>query len=123
MRAVVRIAWLVALAGLLFVVPLRAPAAAAGATVPAGFSDSLFASGFAGRLTSMTFGPDGRLYVSQKEGAIRIVDGGTLLADPFLILTTATDNELGVKGIAFDPSYASNGFVYVYYTDATTLKN
>src|SRR5690242_4405873 len=122
MRAVTRLAWLVALAGLLFVVPLRTPAAAASATVPAGFTDALFATGFGGRLTSMTFGPDGRLYVSQKEGAIRIVDvTGTLLTDPFITLSAATDNELGVKGIAFDPNYGSNGYVYVYYTNSATL--
>src|SRR4051794_31227319 len=97
MRLSPKLVWLAALVGVLVVIPLRAPAAAAAATLPDGFSDTLFVSGFSGRLTSMTFGPDGRLYVSEKQGAIRIVDDGALLPDPFLSLTVATDNELGLK--------------------------
>ena len=41
----------------------------------------------------------------------------------FSLISTNTDSENGLKGIAFDPSYATNGFVYVYYTDDVTLKN
>jgi glucose/arabinose dehydrogenase len=54
---------------------------------------------------------------------VRIVEADELLSAPFLTLATATDGEKGLKAMAFDPDYASNGFVYVYYTDATTLKN
>ena len=93
------------------------------ATLPSGFSDALFASGFGGRLTAMTFSPDGRLFVSEKEGAIRIVKNGQLLSRPFLSLSTNTDGESGLKAIDFDPNYASNGRFYVYYTDPNTLLN
>ena len=109
---------------LLAALPFAAPLAVrAAVTVPTGFSYSDFATGFGGRLTTMTFAPDGRLFVAQKDGAVRVVKNGTLLSQPFLTLTTDTDSERGIEGIAFDPAYASNGFVYVYYTDATTLKN
>ena len=73
------------------------------ATLPTGFSDSLFASGFGGRLTAMTFAPDGRLFVSEKQGAIRVVKAGALLTRPFLTLSTNTDAENGLKSIDFDP--------------------
>src|SRR6476469_9187910 len=112
-----RLAWFAALLPLLALVPAAVSSAHEGATVPQGFSDSLFVAGFAGRLTSMTFGPDGRLYVSEKQGSVRIVEGGRLLPSPFLTISAATDSEKGLKGIAFDPDYATTGFVYVYYTN------
>ena len=109
------------LSGLVPLVLLRAVSAAA--SLQPGFTDTDFATGFGGRLTTMTFAPDGRLFVAEKDGAVRVVKNGTLLAKPFLSLTTNTDSERGVEGIDFDPNYASNGYVYVYYTDATTIKN
>jgi glucose/arabinose dehydrogenase len=105
-------------------VPLAAPVAVNGvATVPSGFTDTEFATGFGGRLTTMTFAPDGRLFVSEKQGSVRIVKNGSLLAQPFLTVATDTNSENGLKGIAFDPGFATNRFVYVYYTDAATLRN
>ena len=113
-----RLAWFAALLALLALVPAAVSTAHEGATVPQGFSDALFVEGFAGRLTSMTFGPDGRLYVSEKQGSVRIVEaGGKLLSSPFLTIPAATDSEKGLKGIAFDPDYSATGFVYVYYTN------
>jgi glucose/arabinose dehydrogenase len=41
---------------------------------------------------------------------------GALLATPFLTVSTDTNGERGLLGVAFDPSFALNGFVYVYYT-------
>jgi glucose/arabinose dehydrogenase len=118
--------WLAGLTimALLVGVPVvRPPLSVAAATLPAGFSDTLFASGFGGRLTAMTFAPDGRLFVSEKQGAIRIVKNGTLLTRPFLTLATNTDAENGLKAIDFDPNFAANGRFYVYYTDSTTVLN
>ena len=117
------VAGLVVLALLSAVMPLAAPGPVSAGVVPAGFVDTLFATGFGGRLTTMTWGPGGRLFVSEKQGTVRIIQDGVLLPDAFLTLTPATDSEKGLKGIAFDPDYAANGFVYVYYTDATTIKN
>ncbi len=123
-----RFLWiLIGLIPLLSVLPLAAPhGAAALAALPQGFTDTEFATGFGGRLTTMTFAPDGRLFVSEKQGAVRIVKNGVLKPAAFLTVVAATDNEKGLKGIAFDPAYATDPqrrFVYVYYTDAVTLKN
>jgi len=60
----------------------------------------------------------GRLFVVEQAGVIRIWDGATLLASPFLDITTLVDDtggEQGLLGLAFHPSFASNGTFYVNY--------
>lgn len=62
----------------------------------------------------------GRLFVIEKEGRIRIVADGQLVPDPFLDLTGIVNsraNERGLLGLAFHPDYASNGRLFVYYTE------
>lgn len=84
-------------------------------TVPAGFADEVVASGIASP-TAMAFAPDGRLFVCQQNGQLRVIKNGALLPTPFLSVTVNSSGERGLLGVAFDPSFASNGFVYVYYT-------
>jgi glucose/arabinose dehydrogenase len=70
--------------------------------------------------TSMAFAPDGRLFVCQQNGAIRVIPvGGTTLATPFHTFTVTNQGEQGLLGIAFHPNFASNGWIYVYYTSPT----
>jgi glucose/arabinose dehydrogenase len=92
--------------------------------VPLGFQDGVVASGLSQPAT-LAFAPDGRLFIGEKaSGRIRVVENGALLPTPFLDLTqlvppgTMFDNyfERGLLGIAFDPAFATNGFVYVYHT-------
>src|SRR4030095_3592132 len=44
---------------------------------------------------------------------------GALLATPFVSLTVDANGERGLLGVAFDPNFATNNFVYVYYTATT----
>ena len=97
------------------VLGVSAGASVDAATVPAGFSDTLFASGLT-RPTAMAFAPDGRLFVSEQGGTLRVIKTGVLLAAPFVTLTVDSSGERGLLGIAFDPAFASNHFVYVYHT-------
>jgi glucose/arabinose dehydrogenase len=60
--------------------------------------------------------PDGRIFVTEKNGKVRIIKNGSLLATPFLSLTVDNFNERGLMSLVFDPNFASNGYVYVYYT-------
>ncbi len=62
---------------------------------------------------------DSRLFIVERAGRIRIVQGGTLLAAPFLDISarTTTDGERGLLSMAFHPHYATNGYFFVYYTD------
>jgi glucose/arabinose dehydrogenase len=86
------------------------------AIVPVGFTDAVHVSGLTGPV-AMEFAPDGRLFVCQKNGELRIVDAaGTLLAAPFVTLSVDTANERGLLGVAFDPQFAANGYLYCYYT-------
>ena len=93
------------------------------AAVPSGFVATDYATGFGDRLTSMAWSPDGRLFVNEKGGRVRVVKNGSLLTQPFLTVSVSTVSERGLIGITFDPNFATNRFVYVYYTSASTLKN
>ena len=88
------------------------------ATLPAGFSETTVASALANP-TAMAMAPDGRIFICQQNGALRVVKNGALLANPFITLTVNSTGERGLLGVAFDPDFLSNGFVYVYYTAPT----
>jgi glucose/arabinose dehydrogenase len=85
------------------------------ATLPTGFTETQVASGLSNP-TAMAFAPDGRLFVTQQAGALRVIKNGALLAAPFVTLTTDPNGERGLLGLAFDPGFASNQFIYLYYT-------
>ncbi len=61
----------------------------------------------------------GRLFIVEKGGRIKILSGGTVLPTPFLDIRArvSKDGERGLLGLAFHPSYATNGKFYVYYTN------
>ena len=88
------------------------------ATVPPGFTDSLVASGLTNP-TAMAFAPDGRIFVCEQGGALRVIKNGVLLGAPFLTVTVDSSGERGLLGVAFDPNFVSNQLVYVYYTATT----
>jgi hypothetical protein len=60
-----------------------------------------------------------RLFVVEKTGAVRIVRNDTLLTAPFVDVGTlvSSGGEQGLLSIAFHPDYATNGYVYLSYTD------
>lgn len=63
---------------------------------------------------------DGRLFIVEKAGRIRILQDGQVLSVPFLDITErvgSQGNEQGLLGLAFHPRYVKNGFFYVNYTD------
>ncbi len=89
--------------------------AAQGATLPTGFAETRVATGLASP-TAMAIAPDGRIFITQQGGALRVVKNGALLSQPFLTVSVNSSGERGLLGVAFDPNFASNSFVYVYYT-------
>jgi glucose/arabinose dehydrogenase len=89
------------------------------AILPAGFTEIQFGANLGGSPTAMDFSPDGRLFVCLQEGQLRVIENGVLLATPFVTVPTILDGERGLLGIAFDPNFAINQFVYVYYTVVT----
>jgi len=91
------------------------------ATLPAGFTESQI-SGISGP-AAMEFAPDGRLFVCQQGGQLRVIKNGALLPTPFVTLNVDFSGERGLLGVAFDPNFASNQFVYVYYTVPTVPRH
>jgi glucose/arabinose dehydrogenase len=66
---------------------------------------------------AMAFAPDGRLFYNELQtGKIRVVKSGGLQSTPFATIPILTGGERGLIGIAFDPQFASNRFLYVFHT-------
>src|SRR5688500_19955714 len=62
------------------------------ATVPPGFTDTLVAAGLSNP-TAMALAPDGRIFVCQQGGALRVIKNGVLLPTPFLTVTVDPSGE------------------------------
>ncbi|MCA1648768.1 MAG: PQQ-dependent sugar dehydrogenase [Acidobacteria bacterium] len=70
---------------------------------------------------SLAFAPDGRLFITERPGRVRIAQNGTLITAPALTLTdVAADGEAGLLGIALHPSFDANHLVYLVYTAQTS---
>lgn len=69
----------------------------------------------------LTFAPDGRMLIWQKEGMVRILKNGSLLPTPFINISTKVNRrqDRGLLGLALDPNFSSNGYVYLLYTYET----
>ena len=90
----------------------------ADAALPAGFQESIVFSGL-DHPTTLRFAPDGRVFVAEKSGVIKVFDG---LADTtptvFADLSTNVHNfwDRGMLGLELDPNFATQPYVYVLYT-------
>lgn len=61
--------------------------------------------------------PDGRVFIAEKNGAIRIIKNGILLTTPFIVIPNVDNwNERGLQKVLIDPDFTTNKYVYVYYT-------
>src|SRR5262245_37658291 len=85
------------------------------ANLPAGFIETAFIAGFS-QPTSMQLLPDGRIFVAEQGGTVRVIKNGQLLTTPFLSVIVDRDGERGLLGVTVDPNFANNHFVYIYYT-------
>jgi len=77
-------------------------------------------------LTSMIFAPDGRLFFTEKNtGAIRIMTPENVILDnPFANVDDLYASwEQGMLGLAIDPEFNINHYVYVYYTAVVDAQN
>ena len=114
-RALLAVATVLGSVGIVAVGSQRASAA-----VPDGFRDLLIASPASNPLSAPTAVrplPDGRALVLEKGGAVRILQAdGTLAAADALQLSVCTGSEMGLLGAVADPAFATNGFVYLYYS-------
>lgn len=91
-------------------------------TYPSGFAQAQVANGISNP-TVMAFAPGGRLFVAQQQGIVRVIKNGVLLPTPFITISTTSTGERGLIGMAFDPDFATNGWIYLYYTVASPAHN
>ena len=85
--------------------------------------DVVVAPGTISSATTMTLVPDGRIFVAQQNGALRVIKNGALLSTPFLTVPVTSTDERGLLGVTLDPNFATNRFVYVYYTASSPVVN
>jgi len=94
--------------------------------VPSGFTDTQVANP-GGQVTAFAWTPDGRMLITTQGGTLRVVQNNILLGTAALNFNTAwpqrricTDFERGLLGIAIDPNFAANNYIYLYYTAVVT---
>lgn len=74
---------------------------------------------------SIDISKDGRIFVSEKRGSIRVVDNGTLLTEPVGDIKAENIGDAGLLGLTLHPNFTQNHLFYVYYTysNSTGLVN
>ncbi len=84
----------------------------------AGFAAETVATVTRFNTVGFAFAPDGRIFTWEKPGIVRIVKNGVMLPTPFINIQTRVNSNVdsGLIGLALDPNFASNGYVYLLYT-------
>ena len=102
-------------AGLVIDAAAPRPADAAG-TFPSGFADQIAVAGVQ-LPTDFAIAADGRMFVAEKVGRVRVVQGGVLLPTPFIDITADVNHslEFGLVGLALHPQFPTQPYVYVRY--------
>ena len=93
------------------------PDAGAQTVLPSGFSE-LQIPGFSSP-SAMVQAPDGRIFVCEQAGNVKIIRNDAVLPTLFLSLDAQAYQERGLVGITLAPDFATNQFVYIYYTAKT----
>jgi glucose/arabinose dehydrogenase len=84
------------------------------ADLPEGFSEEIVATGVTGAV-AMAVAPDGRIFVCEQTGALRVVKHGVLLEKPFVTLKVDSSWERGLIGAALAPGFPKEPYVYLCY--------
>ena len=99
-------------------VPNSDPSVTAQAIPPVtGFEEDVVATGL-NNPTNFDFTPDGRIFISEKTGIIKVYKNGALLPTPLLDMHTLVNDywDHGLLAVAVDPNFATNGYLYILFT-------
>jgi len=111
----------------LFLLAMSSPQALVAQSPPPGFTYETVVQTGLNSATAMAFAPDGRLFLTERStGHIRVIQDGVLLPAPWATIAVnsgGSSAEQGLLGIAIDPAFPINRYVYVYYTDASGNEN
>jgi glucose/arabinose dehydrogenase len=96
---------------------LLLPANTGAVTLPSGFADETVVTGV-DRPTAIAFTPDSRMLIGAEAGVVRLDKGGALQPQAALDISAkvCSDQERGLMSVAVDPAFATNHFIYLYYT-------
>jgi putative heme-binding domain-containing protein len=83
-------------------------------SLPPGYGRQTIAKGLSGA-TALAVAPDGRVFVCEQTGSLRVVKNDRLLAEPFITLEVDDQWERGLIGVTLDPRFTDNGYVYVVW--------
>jgi glucose/arabinose dehydrogenase len=100
----------------LLLVTLTFTAAASAGTPISGFQETVFQGGLSGP-TAIAFLPDGRMLITEQGGALKLSNGTSV--STLITIPVCSAVEMGLLGVAVDPDFTSNGFVYLYRTDSS----
>ena len=84
--------------------------------LPTGLTLELVTKGLDGP-TAFTFGPEGRIYFTQKSGVVRVFQNNKLLRENFLDLSSEVNHAYnrGLVGITLHPDFPHTPYVYLAY--------
>src|SRR5262245_25450074 len=84
------------------------------ADLPDGFAEKIVATGLTGA-TALAVAPDGRVFVCEQTGALRVVKDDALLPEPFVTVKVDSSWERGLIGVTLDPDFPTKPYVYLCY--------
>jgi len=99
----------------LLVVMLALVRPAAATVLPSGFVETVLTDQLASA-TAAAIAPDGRIFVAEQNGTVRVLKGGVLLDAPFAQVAADDFGERGLLGITLHPDFPSPPYVYLYYS-------
>lgn len=68
----------------------------------------------------IVFSPDGRIFFTERTGTLRVIENSTLSDKPVATISVADVGEGGLLGLALDPSFEKNHYLYLYYTHSNS---
>jgi glucose/arabinose dehydrogenase/regulation of enolase protein 1 (concanavalin A-like superfamily) len=83
-----------------------------------GFTKTELASGLKDP-TVFAFAPNGDIYIGEQAGTILLYHNGAVESTPVGTISTDGTIEKGLLGMALDPNFATNGYIYISYTTTT----
>jgi glucose/arabinose dehydrogenase len=85
------------------------------AQLPAGFVQRTLTTNTINEATCMAHAPDGRIFIAERGGTVKVYQNGTL--STLHTVTTTTAAEQGLLGITLHEDFTTNGKCYIYYTN------
>jgi glucose/arabinose dehydrogenase/PKD repeat protein/endonuclease YncB( thermonuclease family) len=92
-------------------------AEAQSSNLPAQFTQDVVISSGLTEPTNVAWAPDGRMFIIEKHGLVKVVKNGALLPTPVLDISDRVNDyfDRGLLGIALDPDFNNNGYIYLLY--------